>query len=129
VISTTTSTSRSHGKPIDPAQTFIVATNNYRASGGGGFPGTGPEHTILSAQEANRDILIDWFRAHPKLQRAEIAAKPNWHFARTPVAGPLTFVSAADRIDAARAAGMRGIAQIKDNGNGTATYVIDLNAQ
>ena len=33
------------GAPIDQQQTFLVVTNNYRASGGGGFPGCDSRHS------------------------------------------------------------------------------------
>lgn len=45
------------GAPLDPTAGFVVATNNYRASGGGSFPGLGPDLVVLEGKEANRDIL------------------------------------------------------------------------
>ena len=46
------------GKPVRADQTFIVATNSYRANGGGHFPGLDGHATVLAAPDANRAILV-----------------------------------------------------------------------
>ena len=58
------------GKPVEPAQQFIVATNNYRASGGGGFPGLDGSKTVLASPDANRDVLIAYIKASKQLTLA-----------------------------------------------------------
>ncbi len=52
------------GKPLDPAQGFLVAINNYRQSGGGGFPGVTTAPVAYNAQVEIRQLLIDWVTAH-----------------------------------------------------------------
>ena len=51
------------GAAIDPNAEFIVATNNYRASGGGGFPGLDGSKTIYASPDTNRDVLIGYIKA------------------------------------------------------------------
>ena len=52
-----------NGAPMNPAAMFIVATNNYRASGGGSFPGLDGSKTIYANPDSNRDTLIGYVKA------------------------------------------------------------------
>ena len=51
------------GAPLDPKQTFLVVTNSYRASGGGGFPGCDRTSVAIEAPDANRDVLLRYVAA------------------------------------------------------------------
>jgi len=51
------------GAPIDPAGQFVVAINNYRQSGGGGFPGVKTAPVVYNAQVEIRQLIIDWVTA------------------------------------------------------------------
>jgi len=48
------------GAPIDPAQRFVIAINNYRQSGGGNFPGVTTAPVVYNAQQEIRQLIIDW---------------------------------------------------------------------
>ena len=119
---------RYEGKAVDAGQDFIVVTNNYRASGGGKFPGLDGSNVVLSAPDGNREVLIDWVREHKHLTRAQDGANRNWHFTPVQTAGPVTFVSASGKLDLAKADGLANIRLLRDNGDGTSTYAIDLAA-
>jgi len=73
------------GRPIDPDRMFVVITNNYRADGGGGFPGLLPENVVLRAPDTNRDILIRYISERPD---TEVTGRPSWGF--VPTGGSVT---------------------------------------
>ena len=52
------------GAPIDLAARFVVAINNYRQSGGGGFPGVTTAPVVYNAQVEIRQLIIDWVTTH-----------------------------------------------------------------
>lgn len=72
---------RWQGRPIEENQQFVVATNDFRASGSGTFPGADDGDVILSTPDANRDILLRFLQETPA-DRA--LAKPPWTFAACP---------------------------------------------
>jgi 2',3'-cyclic-nucleotide 2'-phosphodiesterase/3'-nucleotidase len=117
---------RYRGQPLRDDQPFVVVTNNYRASGGGSFPGLDGKSIVISAPDTNREVLIAYIGAQGEITRARFGNEHNWRFVPVKTAGPVLFTSVADQIDLARAAGLTGIAQVKDNGDGSAVYSIDL---
>jgi len=52
------------GVPIDLGAEFVVAINNYRQSGGGGFPGVTTAPVVHNAQQEVRQLIIDWVTSH-----------------------------------------------------------------
>jgi 2',3'-cyclic-nucleotide 2'-phosphodiesterase/3'-nucleotidase len=117
---------RYRGQPVRDDQPFVVVSNNYRASGGGSFPGLDGNNIAISAPDTNRDVLIAYVRASRDITRAKFGSDRNWRFASVRTAGPVTIKSAAGKLDVARAAGLDNVALLKDNGDGTAIYTVDL---
>lgn len=54
------------GQPVTDAQAFYVATNNYRANGGGDFPGLDGSQTVLRGADTLGDILLRYMDALPE---------------------------------------------------------------
>jgi 2',3'-cyclic-nucleotide 2'-phosphodiesterase/3'-nucleotidase len=115
------------GKAVDPAQSFVVATNNYRASGGGNFPGLDGSKTVLASPDNNRDVLIDYVRTTRTLTRAANGMARSWQFAPVKTAGPVVFHSAPGKLALAREAGITNVTEVQaDDGKGFALYAVDL---
>jgi 2',3'-cyclic-nucleotide 2'-phosphodiesterase/3'-nucleotidase len=121
-----------NGTAVDPAAQFIVATNNYRASGGGNFPGLNGSKTIYASPDANRDVLIAYVKKAATLAKVTNGNDRSWHFTRVTTAGPVQFSSAPNLAALAATDGIPGVTQVlADDGTnlGLARYQIDLGVQ
>lgn len=70
-----------NGKPIDMKQTFIIATNNYRAYSNK-FPGTGSDFIAFDSPDENRTIVANYI-SKVSQEKGEVtpSADNNWRFA------------------------------------------------
>jgi 2',3'-cyclic-nucleotide 2'-phosphodiesterase / 3'-nucleotidase len=68
---------RHAGRPVGPADQFIVATNSYRAGGGSRFPGASHDRIVWSDRRRNVDVLHDYIMARGGLRPD---TTPVWRF-------------------------------------------------
>ncbi|MFJ5381446.1 bifunctional 2',3'-cyclic-nucleotide 2'-phosphodiesterase/3'-nucleotidase [Cupriavidus sp. CER94] len=118
------------GAPVTSAMDFIVATNNYRASGGGNFPGLDGTRTVYASPDANRDVLIQYVKAVANVTRAANGSARSWHFTKVATAGDVVFSSGVGMLAQAAAGGVAGVSLVAaDDGSGKnlSKYKIDLN--
>lgn len=104
------------GKPIDPNQKFVVATNNYRASGGGKFPGMDGKNIILQAPDETRQALMTYFQEQKTVNPT---ADNNWKLKAIPGAS-LLIVSSPN----AQKYLPTGVTYLRTRDDGFAEYVL-----
>lgn len=104
-----------NGKAIDPAQKFIVATNNYRASSSKLVNPDG-KRIVMAAPDESRQVVIDYVRTNGTINPS---ADGNWSFAPFGQA-KVTFESSPDAKDVL--AGNQQISYLSSAADGFAKY-------
>ncbi|MBC3861751.1 bifunctional 2',3'-cyclic-nucleotide 2'-phosphodiesterase/3'-nucleotidase [Undibacterium jejuense] len=89
------------GKPVADTDDFIVATNNYRASGGGGFPGIDGSKTIISSPDANQAVVSKYISTLKTVTKKNNGSDRSWSFVKFPTAGAVYLNSAPGKTSLA----------------------------
>ncbi|GAA2724634.1 MULTISPECIES: 5'-nucleotidase C-terminal domain-containing protein [Streptomyces] len=69
------------GKPLDDSAQFVLAVNNYRASGGGNFPHVAGAKQVWANSEEIRNTIIGWVKAKGSIE-VERFASVDWKLTR-----------------------------------------------
>ncbi len=111
-----------NGAPVTDDMEFVIATNNYRASGGGSFPGADGSTIIFEAPDTNRDVIVRYIVEQGTIQPS---ADANWKFAPMPGTEVLfeTGPKAADYVEDVKGA---EIAPAGDGADGFALFRLKL---
>ncbi len=119
------------GKPLDPEQIFLVATNNYRGYLGQ-FAGTGPDKIAFSSPDENRTIVANYIQRISK-EKGKISpsADNNWRFApmNTKTALDIQFETSPSEkaADFIKNKAQYPLSFVQKDDIGFAIYRIDLN--
>ncbi|CUH66165.1 Trifunctional nucleotide phosphoesterase protein YfkN precursor [Thalassovita gelatinovora] len=111
-----------NGAPLDMAAKFVIATNNYRAGGGGKFPGADGSTTILTAPDTNRDVIVRYIVEQGTISPS---ADANWTFAAMPGTSVLFDTGPKAAAYADKVQGVK-IAPAGDGPDGFARFRIEL---
>lgn len=112
------------GKPVKDDQKFLVVTNNYRANGGGNFPGLDGTKTVLDPGKESREVLRDYVEAKGVIA-APSRATQTWQLRPVPGATNVLFESApAAKAKTAETGGL--VEFLRDDANGFAVFRVNL---
>ncbi|MFE9247494.1 bifunctional metallophosphatase/5'-nucleotidase [Streptomyces sp. NPDC007088] len=69
------------GTPVQGSAQFVLAVNNYRASGGGNFPHVAQARQVWADSDEIRNTIIGWVRAAGSIDPA-VFASVDWRLTR-----------------------------------------------
>jgi 2',3'-cyclic-nucleotide 2'-phosphodiesterase / 3'-nucleotidase len=111
------------GKAIDPAQKFVVASNNYRASSSK-FANPDGKRIILASPDENRQAVIDYIREYKTINPT---ADGNWSLAPTIGSANVSFKTSPDSKSFSD--GIDSLVYVGNTADGYAEYQLKLAAE
>jgi 2',3'-cyclic-nucleotide 2'-phosphodiesterase/3'-nucleotidase len=117
--------------PVLDTDDFIVATNDYRAGGGGAVPGIDGSKTIIKSPDANQTVVSNYLTAQGaatgKVTLTGNGSARSWSFVKVATAGPVILRSAPGHLAVAKGSGLTAVtAEGGLDASGFAKYAIDL---
>ncbi len=109
------------GKPVEDDQEFIVVTNNYRANGGGGFPGLDGSTVVYQSPDTVQQAIIDHIRS-----KGVVEPSTDGTFRLAPVKAPVTVLYDTNPKATALADALPGVTYHGPGEEGYALFRIDL---
>ncbi|MFL5640120.1 MAG: 5'-nucleotidase C-terminal domain-containing protein, partial [Gemmatimonadaceae bacterium] len=94
------------GKAVTDGDSFTMALNNYRQTGGGGYAMLSGAPVVYDKQQEIRQLLIDEVRARGTLRQADYFQQ-NWSLVRGPTAGAQVGFPAVNPLVPAAVTGSR----------------------
>ncbi|WP_420245534.1 bifunctional 2',3'-cyclic-nucleotide 2'-phosphodiesterase/3'-nucleotidase [Roseiterribacter gracilis] len=73
------------GRPVRDDDRFAVVTNNYRAGGGGHFPGLDGSNILLAAPDPMQTLIAAWLTERGTIDPAALHPPGRWRLARSDV--------------------------------------------
>ncbi|MCG8394769.1 MAG: bifunctional 2',3'-cyclic-nucleotide 2'-phosphodiesterase/3'-nucleotidase [Pseudomonadales bacterium] len=113
------------GNPVADDDEFLIATNNYRATGGK-FAGTGGEHVVIESPDENRTVLANYIKDNSPVTPT---ADGNWSFAPISSATDLEIVFRVPNTERAKnfvAAKAPDATFLEVNSSNEAVYELNL---
>ena len=121
-----------NGKAVADSDDFIVATNDYRAGGGGNVPGIDGSKTIIKSPDANQTVVSNYLAklgtTGGKVTLAANGSARSWSFVKTSTAGPVILRSAPGHLALAKSSGLSAVTaeSSTQDASGFGKYTIDL---
>ncbi len=111
------------GEPLTADMDFLIVTNNFRASGGGGFPHAEEKNWVLPSTDVSREQIISYITEKEVIRPA---ASKNWRVKPIETAGPILYRSSPDAASYLDRRGIQGITYLETDEDGWGIYEINL---